>query len=166
MNQATITAPWETSLAEFLGRLSAAQDELLDLLDRKQRLLRAGDIAGLASLQLPESQLVERLQALLDQRASLLAQAEDLGLPHGSVRQLTLALPRAQRAALARQVDEASTRARILRHHGLTQWVVVQRSLLHLAQLLEIIATGGRTQPTYGSAPVSANNGTLVDQAA
>jgi hypothetical protein len=44
--------------------------------------------------------------------------------------------------------------------------VLVQRSLLHLSQLIEIIATGGRPQPTYGNGPERQNCGSLVDRAA
>jgi hypothetical protein len=62
-------------------------------------------------------------------------------------------------------VDEARRRARLLQHQSLTNWVLVQRTLLHLSHVVEIIATGGRMQPTYGKgAPVSAG-GILVDQA-
>ena len=39
---------------------------------------------------------------------------------------------------------------RLLQHHSLTNWVLVQRTLIHLSQVLEIIATGGRLKPTYG----------------
>jgi hypothetical protein len=41
----------------------------------------------------------------------------------------------------------------------------VQRTVLHLSQMLEIIATGGRTQPTYGNSPRAHRGGSLIDQA-
>ena len=47
-------------------------------------------------------------------------------------------------------IREAANRSQFLQHQSLTNWVVVQRSLLHLSQLIEIIATGGRPKPTYG----------------
>jgi hypothetical protein len=54
----------------------------------------------------------------------------------------------------------------LLQHESLTNWVLVQRSLLHLSQLIEIVATGGRTQPTYGNGSRRLSCGALVDRAA
>jgi len=54
----------------------------------------------------------------------------------------------------------------LLQHHSLVNWVVIQRTLLHLSQMLEIIATGGRLQPTYGKGESSTASGTLMDWAA
>ena len=48
---------------------------------------------------------------------------------------------------------------------SLAQWVAVQRTVLHLSQMLEIIATGGRSQPTYGMGVGSQRSGALMDQA-
>jgi hypothetical protein len=39
-------------------------------------------------------------------------------------------------------------------------------SLLHLSQMIEIIATGGRPKPTYEKGPGSNSGGALVDRAA
>ena len=67
---------------------------------------------------------------------------------------------------LAQEIDDSSTRMRLLQHQSLTNWVLAQRSILHLSQLLEIIATGGRLQPTYGRDESSASSGALVDREA
>jgi hypothetical protein len=53
-----------------------------------------------------------------------------------------------------------------VQHHSLTNWVLVQRTLIHLSQMLEIIATGGRMKPTYGEGGRTDAGGSLVDQAA
>jgi hypothetical protein len=53
-----------------------------------------------------------------------------------------------------------------LQHQSLTNWVLVQRTLLHLSQLIEIIATGGRLKPTYGKGSDHQAGGALVDRAA
>ena len=54
----------------------------------------------------------------------------------------------------------------LLQHHSLANWVLAQRSLLHISQLLEIIATGGRLRPTYGKSEPVLARGALVDQEA
>ena len=64
-----------------------------------------------------------------------------------------------------RKSIEAAGKSRLLQHQSLTNWVVVQRTLLHLSQLLEIIATGGRLRPTYGKESPAASGGALLDHA-
>ena len=82
------------------------------------------------------------------------------------VRALAAALPTPGRKELTRQVQDAATRARLLQHQSLTNWVLVQRTLLHLSHLLEIIATGGRMRTTYGKGEHAHASGALVDRAA
>lgn len=160
------TTDWEAALVRFLNELSQIQSDLLELLTAKQAVLRAGKPAELATMIPREQEILERLQACHDQRAALLAQASEAGLPSVSLRSLTTALPREQRLKLSPQIDAAESRSRILRHHSLTNWVVVQRNLLHLSRMIEIIATGGRLQPTYGKGGSAPAGGTMLDQAA
>ena len=54
---------------------------------------------------------------------------------------------------------------RRLQLEHLKNWVIAQKSLLHVSQILEIVATGGKIQPTYGKSESSAR-GALVDQEA
>jgi hypothetical protein len=70
------------------------------------------------------------------------------------------------RTPLERQVTAAGSRARLLHTQNLTNWIVIQRTLIHLSQLLEIIATGGRAAPTYGGGEPSLVHGSLLNQEA
>ncbi len=79
---------WEAELVRFLNELSAVQSDLLALLTEKQQMLVHRDGAGLVSLNEREADLVARLQACHEQRAELLAQATDEGLPGDSLRAL------------------------------------------------------------------------------
>jgi len=158
--------PWETELASLLNDLLAVQDRLLEILAKKRELLIASDGEGLATIAPQEEQLIGELQQCMVRREALLKQADQAGMPSASIKALTEALPKDQRSELKEQVHQAGSRARLLRHHSLTNWVVIQRTLIHLSQMIEIIATGGRLQPTYGKGePVSAS-GSLVDHAA
>ncbi len=156
---------WEAELAGLLGDMLAVQEELLGLLTRKRKLLAAADIAGLSALGPDVQRLTEALQGCIERREKLLDRARAEGKPSSSLRALVGSDPRAERQRLGESVSLAASRARLLRHHCITNWVVVQRTLLHLAQLLEIIATGGKLQPTYGREAVQAS-GALVDRAA
>ena len=157
---------WESELAAFLAELSAVQDDTLGLLGRKRRLLVSVDTEGLAAMAPDEQKLLERLQQCLERREQLLARAREQGLPSASITVLAKALPREQRQGLSGPMQTAAARMRLLQHESLTNWVLVQRTLLHLSQLLEIIATGGRMQPTYGRGEPAPAGGALVDHAA
>lgn len=156
---------WEAELAGLLSDLLAVQEELLGLLTRKRELLAAADAEGLSALAPDVQRLTQALQGCVERRQKLLARARAEGKPSSSLRALVGSAPREQRQRLDESVAQAASRARLLRHHCITNWVVVQRTLLHLAQLLEIIATGGKLQPTYGREAVQAS-GALVDRAA
>ena len=157
---------WDSQLAKLLTDLLAVQDKLLKILARKRELLISRDTEGLAALGPEEEELVGALQECLSRREQLLAKARQEGLPSASIRALSKALPRKQRAELDERIQLAGSRARLLQHHSLTHWVVVQRTLIHLSQMLEIIATGGRLQPTYGEGEPASASGALVDRAA
>ncbi len=156
---------WENELAELLSNLSAVQGELLELLGKKRELLVKSDIEGLQEVGQQEQQLIQRLQTCQEHRGLLLERASEEGLPSESISALTDALPGPEREVLATQVNEAQTRSSLLHHHSLTNWVLVQRTLIHLSQLLEIIATGGRPQPTYGKGKSPEISGSLMDHA-
>ena len=156
---------WEAQVAQLLEELSSVQGRLLALLERKRKLIAASDLAGLEALRPEEEQLLAELQDVSQSRTSLLQAAASAGMPHDSIRGLTSAMSAEPRRRLQTSVAEAESRTRILRHQSLANWVLVQRSLLHLSQMLEIIATGGQSAPTYEKGGRSSGGGFLLDQA-
>jgi flagellar biosynthesis/type III secretory pathway chaperone len=166
MTDTTASIDWEAAIAELLTELSTVQDELLGVLSAKRTLMAAGDVQGLAEQQSSEEQLGRRLAACHARRGELLRQAAASGLSGDSIGQLAAHLPHADKQEIGSRVQQAAARMQLLRHHSLTNWVLAQRSLLHLAQLLEILATGGQTKPTYSLEEGAPCRGSLVDQAA
>jgi hypothetical protein len=157
---------WEAEVAQLLTELLAAQDELFALLAEKRTLLIASDHAGLTAMLPQEEQLIEKMRSCSRKREDLLARARKEGLPSENISSLSRALPAAQKGNLPERIAEANARTRLLQNQSITNWIVIQRTLIHLSQMLEIIATGGRLQPTYGEGePVNAT-GSLVDRAA
>lgn len=157
---------WESELADFMTDLSSVQNETLEVLTRKRECLASIDAEGLAALAGREEDLMNRLQECLRRRAELLEKADQQGLPATSIGALAKALPSGRRGSLGDQVKQASGRTRLLRHQSLTNWVLVQRTLLHLSQMLEIIATGGKKRSTYSKVDASESGGALVDRVA
>lgn len=156
---------WETDIAALLNELSATQDDLFELLSLKRRMLVDSDIEGIQSLEPRERELISRLEACHARRGELLSRAAQQNLPGDSIRSLAKSLPATARGPLERRVNDAAHRSRLLSHQSLTNWVLIQRTLIHLSQLLEIIATGGRARPTYGKGAYANSSGSLVDQA-
>lgn len=157
---------WESELATFLTDLSTVQGESLEVLARKRHALAQADTDALAAIQADEEVLMERLRQCLTRREQLLTRAADQGLPSDSIRSLAGELARPDNPEMVDQVSQTTQRARLLQHHSLTNWVLAQRTLIHLSQILEIIATGGRQQPTYSKEEKSQNRGALVDRVA
>jgi hypothetical protein len=155
---------WESEIAGLLTELADVQGELLDLLDEKRQLLVRGEHDSLAAIADREEQLARRLQACQNRRQHLLTRAAGEGLPSDSIRALNSSMPAACRGRMQAEIAQAAERSRLLQHQCLTNWVLVQRTLLHLSQMVEIIATGGRPLPTYGNGADRTYGGALVDR--
>ena len=126
------------------------------------------DREGLLALNDHEAGIVDRLQDCLTRRQALLDRAGEEGLPSKNLGALAKSLPRHARDELHRPIREATARTRLLKTESLINWVVIQKTLIHLSQMLEIIATKGRGNPTYEKreAMAMASGGALVDQEA
>jgi len=154
----------DDELTTLLHDLSSVQHDLLQVLGEKRRCLLAVDAPGLEGVNLREAEIIARLQSVQDRRAALLEGAGRAGLPDSSLTALAQQLPAWRDGARAADLRDSTQRMRLLQHQSLANWVVIQRTLVHLSQMLEIIATGGRLQPTYGSASPSSSTGALLNQ--
>ena len=152
-------------IAELLSELTSVQSDLLKLLGRKRELVTAQDSTSLRELHHEEQGLVDRLKRCCVERERLLAEADVQGVPAKNLTSLARRLPGGAPKGLEQNLTDVRRQSRLLQHHSLANWVLVQRSLLHLSQMMEIIATGGRMQPTYGKDAPGNSGGALVDQA-
>ena len=157
---------WEAEVGNLLTELSDVQTALLHVLQHKRDCLAAVDLPGLAALQPQEQELLARLEACQQKRQAILAAATAEGKSIDSIGKLARSAGGAQRGKLVEQVKNSGARMRLLQHHSLANWVLAQRCLLHVSQLLEIIATGGRMQPTYGDKESVHARGALVNHQA
>ncbi|MCA9262090.1 MAG: flagellar export chaperone FlgN [Planctomycetales bacterium] len=158
-------ASWESELASLLESLSTAQDGLLSLLAKKREHIVRGDHQSLAGLAAEEQRLSAELEACHQRRQQLLTEAESAGIACKSLHDVGAALPRAAASTARAAIESSRQKAELIRHECFAQWVAVQRSVLHLSQLLEIIATRGRGAPTYGNSESAGTSGALMDQA-
>lgn len=157
---------WEQKIGLLLDELSSVQSELLGVLSAKRDCLARLDMESMHSLASAEHEVSSRLEQCHQKRNELLAAAATQGLPHASIGQLSQAMPARDRKLVEQRIAQSSANMRLLQHQSLTNWVAAQRALLHVSQLLEIIATGGRPEPTYGDSQPLHGRGSLVNQEA
>jgi len=156
----------ENEISTLLNDLSLTQNELLAVLSEKRRKMAENDVSGMKAAEQREAELAARLEECHNRRAAILKAAKEGGRPGESLGQLTKSLGPAVSQRLGANVNAAASRMRLLQHDCLTNWVLAQRSLLHISQILEIIATGGRITPTYNNGNGSPVSGGLVDSEA
>lgn len=154
----------EQEVLTYLETLSQVQGELLGLLVAKREAISTGEVEQLAELGVREVEVQDKMAQLQVRRSEILSNANDDGITCETLEDLVGSANSADSAVLGHEVKEAKQRMRLLQHETLTNWVVEQTSLLHVSRLLEIIACGGRLQPTYGKGGIPQNRGTLVDR--
>jgi hypothetical protein len=163
----TTAIDWESEIVALLDELMQAQDAMLDVLSQKRQCMARNDLEGMQALDASEEQARQRLEACHRRRQQLLRAARQRNLPCESLGKLAGSPLVGARGDLGKQVQAASARLRLLQHESWTNWVVAQRSLLHYSQMLEILATGGRPDPTYkDNGVVPRRGGALLDQEA
>ena len=160
------TLDLEAEIGALLDDLSSVQSELLGVLGEKRDALIKADLVRLAELQPREERLASRLAECQERRTALLAAAKQQGRPGESIAKVARTAGGGKSNKLGERVKETAARMRLLQHQSLANWVLAQRSLLHVSQLIEIIATGGRMQPTYGDKESVHARGSLVNQQA
>lgn len=156
----------EHEVAGLLAELKSVQGELLALLAEKHKYLAVADVESLATIQVREQELMARLSQCQTLREEILKNAIAEGNAATSISELADRLPSGKSGDLGKEVRESQARMRLLQHQSLTNWVLAQRGLLHVSQMLEIIATGGRIQPTYGDKERVLARGGLLDDCA
>jgi flagellar biosynthesis/type III secretory pathway chaperone len=145
-----------SEISDLLDALTSVQGELLGVLGEKRQALATANIVRLSELAPREEQLAQKLQDCQERQ----------GQGSDNLAKLATKTSGGKPSKLGSRVKETSARMRLLQHHSLANWVLAQRSLLHVSQLLEIIATGGRMQPTYGDKESLHARGSLVNQEA
>jgi hypothetical protein len=154
---------WESALTRLLDDLLDTQQEMLQILDRKRTAMVRRDLEQIRALQPLEDQLCQQLTACQERRNELLAMAKAANLPDGNLDELSRSVPLQQELGVRQKLSNASQRTILLRHQSLTNWIIAQRNLLHISQLLENITTGGQMAPTYGRSTRVAG-GFMLDQ--
>lgn len=166
MTTAAPAIEWEQAIAAFLGELAAVQTRILAALSNKREKMATGDLDGMEAASADEESLTLDLRRCHERRETLLQSARAAGLPAADIRTLAAAVAGGSDSNLTQETQQVARSLRLLNHECLTNFVLAQRTWLHLTQLVEIIATGGRPKPTYGKEESQNHRGALVDRVA
>ncbi len=167
---------WDERIAAFLSELSRIQEECLRILKQKQLAVARWDLEALSAVQDSENAVLQKLEDCQRRRTELLKEAANTGHSAQTIRELIRRLPASEispdrRRQLEMEAEKGCWHWQLLQHQALANWLLLQRTLLHLSQMLEIIATGGQTVPTYSirtnseESSSSKTGGILIDQA-
>ena len=139
-----------TQIEKFLDELSTIQDATLEFLKRKGDMLGKSDTEGLTRIADEEQAVMDRLHDVFEQRYQILKQAKEADLPSDTLESLAAQLDKENPGqSLERRCRDSIRKSLQLRHQSLTNWVLAQRTAIHLSQLIDIIGTKGKPAPTY-----------------
>ncbi|MDR3109523.1 MAG: flagellar protein FlgN [Planctomycetaceae bacterium] len=158
---------WQVELTMFFNELESAQENAMSVLQRKQKSLANANVKEIQTVTEEEKASVERLEVCLKRRETLLEEAAKNKLPSDSIESLCKVLP--QNAGLTDRVKKSKHNSRLIQYQSLTNWVITQRSVIHLNQLIELIKNKGKKSPTYNKDKQKTNpnnGGNLVDKVA
>lgn len=156
---------WEAAITQLLDELLQTQHAMLQLLNEKRRAMVKRDLLAIRDLQPEEERLCSQLQRCQERREELLAHARAAQLPGDDLRVLSRHVT-PQAGNVNDKLSEATNRSILLKHQSLTNWIIAQRNLLHISQMLEIITSGGSAMPTYGKNSGNRGGGFVLDQEA
>ena len=160
---------WEKDLTCFVRELDSMQKEVLDVLERNQKLLTKVDAKGIEKISQEELQITEKLQTCLVKREKLLQYAKAEQLPSENLESLAKHVIPDRKSEFYKLFEQVKHQTRHIHLYGMTNWIITQKSINHTSQMLEIIATGGRGKPTYTrkhNRHVGVTGGAIVDKKA
>lgn len=149
-------------LIAVLNDLEPIQKQLLTLYQEKSKALKQVDVERIEQFAVVEEALIRELQFVLLRRQQILQEAEQQGLPFGSLQELLAGMGVPESAAIFQRIEESQERSQKLRHESWVQWIVSQRSYQHYSQILELIAHAGQKVPTYSRGQSESSTGGVI----
>jgi hypothetical protein len=159
-----LEAGWLDEVERFVVVLETTQQELLATLRLKRRALASADVDDLERLNTAAAEAAQRLKALTDWRARLLDQAGQAGIIATTLSQVLAMQATLRPETLRGRLEAVQVRFGEARREAWVQWIVAQRAGGCYADILDLIARGGKRSPVYGDMPGQAG-GVMIDAA-
>lgn len=161
----------ETS-QQLSTRLEAYLQHLAEINQRWSDWLTLGETGGimldrvsLAAFEQQSQSMLDQLQRLADNRAKLLSEAAEAGLPAANVGVLAKSLPIWQRPGVRRAVERARQEMSQLRRMHVAVFILLHQSWQHSRDTLRLFSTGGGQSPVYTATASPDSGGQLLDAA-
>ena len=156
----------KADIQDYLHQLAGAQNQMLDVLRKKQAVLVKPEKKEIALIAAEEEVMVRKMQKMLERREELLTAARLRSCPCDSIEQLCgHFFP--NNFDVQKILNETRHRTQQISLLAYTNWTMSRKSLIHVSQILELLETRGQGKTTYQ--PQSANDrssGSFVDRVA
>ena len=138
----------QTDLQNFLQKLNETQIQMLAVLHKKQAILVRPEKEAIALITHEEQQSLGAMQSILQQREDILTAARLQNIRGDSIEQLCgHFFP--HNIEVQKLLDETKYQTEQIRLLAYTNWTLSRKSLIHVSQILELLATQGRGKTTY-----------------
>lgn len=140
--------PMKNTILHFLQDLATTQAQVIVVLQEKQSLLVCPDKKKLEEITPKENEVLNLLHQIQLQREQILQEAANQGAPSVSIQEVCHALFPTD-LQVQRLLETTTQGSQQIRYLALANLTMTQRSIIHLAQVLEIIETRGQGKVTY-----------------
>jgi hypothetical protein len=146
----------KNDILDFLKRLVETQNKMLAVLQKKQKVLVQPEKNLLSAVTAEEKEAAEEMQQILQRREELLTSARLQNIAGNSIERLCEHFF-SRNFEVQRLLDETKHRTQQIRFLAYTNWTMTRKSMVHIAQILEMLETRGEGKATYNPQP---NTGT------
>ncbi len=164
-----MTSAWLDELTRFAQVLDQSQQALLTVLRQRRQSLQGGTVLELERFNEAGRQSAQRLQVLGVWRQRLIADARQDGEQGETLVEILAHEITPETEALRGRLLVLQRRFVEVQREAWIEWIVTQRSSAYYAEILDLIAHGGKTSPVYTDQPLipqSSSGGVMLDAAA
>lgn len=161
-----MNAAWLDEVAHFADLLDHSQQALLAVLRQRRRALAAGNTLEIERCNEAGRQAAHQLQVLSAWRQRLLDDAVRLGASGGTLVDVLGERITVDAERLRGRLQQLQQRFDEVRREAWTEWVITHRVTSYYAEVLDLIAHGGRLPLVYGDDRLSSSGGVVLDAAA
>ena len=158
----------KTDLQNFLHQLAEAQEQTVAVLRKKQAILVKPSKEAIALITVEEEEALEKMQEALKRREIILTTARLQNIPGETIEQLCEHFfPR--NVEIQKLLDTVKHRTHQIQLLAYTNWTMSRKSMIHIAQILELLETRGQGKTTYHPQPnanADKSHSGLVDRVA
>ena len=134
----------------FLSSLETLQAILKSLYRKRKDALTEGDLIGIKSCHVQEEQVTKQLQQLLEDRKIIIQSANQRQFPGITLREVAQSVfalsdfSPLEKNHLEGKIKLAEEQMAELRQESWTQWIIANRNLQYVNDVIELIANGGK----------------------